>query len=261
MMCGRSGIALLFLCALLCSSCSTKRSDVLLSRERPDATDLIARVRAMNNQVQTMTGTGSVSFETPTLGGSVYFHVSLRKPDSLLVRFEGPFGIDAGFLFLTPGQYIMYNSLENQVTQGSPTSANIRSIIPLDLTYEQIVNAFAGAFPPPPDTTAPYLYAIDGSAYLLTYPEGSDTVLYWIDPSSYLVTKYQRRDRAGVVIANAEAGRFLREDEMSAPRLITVAFPRERQQVSIYYSSLLLNPPEVSFAYSIPTGVRTRTGP
>ena len=138
------------LCALLCSSCSTKTSDLLRRTEPPDVTRLIHRVAEGNSHVRSLSGNGSVSFESPDLGGSVYFRVALKKPDSVLIRFEGPFGMDVGFLFLSPNRYVMYNSIENQVTTGIPTSGNIRSLIPFDLTYEQIVNAFAGAFPLPP---------------------------------------------------------------------------------------------------------------
>jgi hypothetical protein len=255
------GLLVLAACALLCSSCSTKSRDVLLQPERSDITRLLQRAVAESNQVQSMTGNGSVSFETPDLGGSVYFRISLKKPDSVLIRFEGPFGMDAGFLFLSPRSYVMYNSLENMVTTGNPSRDNIRSVIPFDLSLEQIVSAFAGALPLPSDTTTPHSYVWDGSSYVLTYVRGSDTIQYWIDGTTYLVTQYRMRDTAGTVLVDAEASRFFQDEEMVAPRLITVSFPRERRQVTIYYSALTLNPHAVSFAYSIPAGAQRRRQP
>ena len=49
------------------------------------------------------------------------------------------------------------------------------------------------------------------------------------------------------------------QDEVFAPRRITVVFPESRRRVSVYYSALRLNDPEPSFSFSIPHDAVTIT--
>ena len=97
------------------------------------------------------------------MGGSVFFTLALKKPDSLLIRFEGPFGLDVGFLFLSRSQYVMFNRMENQVIYGEPSDAGIRWAIPVDLTVDQILDAFTGSFRFP--AGEPSRYTMDDDSF------------------------------------------------------------------------------------------------
>ena len=95
---------------------------------------LLPRVTTRAEQIQSLEGSGTVTFESPEMAGSVFFRVSLKKPDSLLLKFDGPFGIDAGFFFLSKRTFVMYNRFENTVTAGSPDEQSIRKVIPFALS-------------------------------------------------------------------------------------------------------------------------------
>ena len=128
---------------LLLHSCTPRPPGLLLDTKAMDAGTLIMLVREHQDRLQSMAGYGTVTFESPEMAGTASFQLALRKPDSLLVTFEGPFGIDIGTLFVSAGKYLMYNSLENTVVTGVPSNAAIRSIIPFDLTLDQIIGAFS----------------------------------------------------------------------------------------------------------------------
>lgn len=248
--------AVLFL-ALLAGSCAPKKSSVLLDTHRTSASALLQMVVAGSGRIHSMTGRGSVAFESPDLNGSAYFELSLKKPDSLLAKFEGPFGIDVGTLFLSRKRFVMYNSLENRVTTGVPSTAAIRSFVPFDLTFDQILDVFSGVFPLEGDATAIRGYAVDGDHFLLTTTCGAGMCEYWIDPESYVVTRSRRLSSNGTVLVEAEASAFVEQDDVVAPKRITITFPEQRRRVSVFYTSFHLNVPEPSFAYSIPPSART----
>ncbi len=201
-----------------------------------------------------MTGKGSVAFEGPELAGSAYFTMALKKPDSLIVRLQGLFGIDAGFLFLSKDRFVIYNSLENRVITGVPNVSAIRSVLPINLTYEQILNAFSGSFTVHHVPSAMVRYAVEEGEFVLTYACGTDTCTYWIDPETEIVTRYVVRNGYPEPMLEAIASRIEEQDGLAAPRRIQVRFPD--RQISIYYSSLVLNAPNPSFAYSIPESAR-----
>jgi len=249
-------VAVLLL-ALFAGSCAPKKASVLLDTRRTSALALLQMVAAGNARVHSMTGRGSVAFESPDVAGSAYFELSLKKPDSLLAKFEGPFGIDVGTLFLSRQRFVMYNSLENRVITGVPSTAAIRSFIPFDLTYDQILNAFSGIFPLEGDASAVRGYAVDGDRFTLTMPCGSGTCEYWIEPETYFVTRHRRLDSNGAVLLDAEATALVEQDGAVAPKRITITFPEENRRVSVFYTSFRLNVPEPPFAYSIPPNART----
>ncbi|HTO94494.1 MAG TPA: DUF4292 domain-containing protein [Bacteroidota bacterium] len=216
---------------------------------------LAERVRQRDAGLASMAGRGSVSFESPDRAGSAFFELALRKPDSLLVTFRGPFGIGAGFLFLSRTHYVVYNRLENRATAGVPSAAAIRSVIPIDLTYDQIMDAFTGGFAVP--AGAPLRYTVDDGKYLLVYPKGEGTESFWIDPEYDLVVRYELHDAAGSVVMQAESSQIVTQERSCAPRHVTVDFPGEGSHLSIHYSMLDLNAEDLSFLYSLPSGART----
>ncbi|HTR99889.1 MAG TPA: DUF4292 domain-containing protein [Bacteroidota bacterium] len=216
---------------------------------------LASRVRARDAALESMAGRGSVAFESPDRAGSAFFELALRKPDSLLVTLRGPLGIGAGFLFLSRSRYVMYNSMENRVVTGVPSAAAIRSVIPLDLTFDQIMDAFTGGFAVP--AAAPLRYTVDDGKYLLVYAKGGGTESFWIDPEYDLVVRYELHDAAGAILMQAESSQVVTQDRSCAPRHVTVDFPDEGRHLSIHYSSLDLNAEDLSFAYSVPPGART----
>ena len=254
-MSGRPGPALCVM--LLFASCAPKRSELLLDAKAVDAQTLVSFVQKQQDKLQSIVGKGTVTFESPEFAGNAAFELSLKKPDSLLVTFEGPFGIDLGTLFISRDKYLVYNSMENRVITGIPSAKTIRSIIPFDLTLEQVIGAFSGSFPFPSDTQALQSYTIDDDMFLLMYRCGSGTCRYWVDSRYVLVKKYEMRDEHDTVVMDAVASSFDEEGAVSAPKRVRIRFPSERRQLSVSYSSFTLNDATPSFVYSIPSNART----
>ncbi|MEK9135518.1 MAG: DUF4292 domain-containing protein [Bacteroidota bacterium] len=249
---------LLAFCALLLiASCAPKRSEVLLDTKATDARTLISLVEEHQNKLHSVVGKGTVTFESPEIAGTAAFELALKKPDSLLVTFEGPFGIDLGALFISAGKYFIYNSMENRIITGVPSTGALRTIIPFDLSLDQVVGAFSGSFPFPSDTSVLQSYSIDNDAFHLSYKCGSRTCSYWVDSRYLLVTKYEMRDEFNDVVMEAVSSSIKEDEQVSAPRRIRVRFPNQGRQLSVQYSSIALNDPNPSFSYFVPSNART----
>jgi hypothetical protein len=240
-------------------SCAPTRSGIALDTTAINAFDLLQKMRETSAKVGTLEGKGTITFESPELGGSAAFELSLKKPDSLLVLFEGPFGIDVGTLFLSRERYVVYSSLENVVITGVPRTSTIRSVIPFDLTYDQILNAFSGTFDIPDDVTSVRSFGIDDDQFLIRVDSGSKAWLYWIDSRHVQVTRFEVRDRSDHLLMQATTAAFAEESDAFAPKRIVIWFPQEQRQISVHYSTLTINPPNPSFVYSVPLDARTLT--
>lgn len=244
------------LLAIVLASCAPRRPGVILDANALSPTALIALVEQQSGRLFTLTGHGTLSFESPQMAGTASFASSMRRPDSLLVTLEGPFGIDVGTLFLSRDRYVVYNNLENKVITGIPTTGAIRAVIPFDMTYEQIVNAFAGIFTFPPRAREGIL-TVEEEQFRLSCTDGSTRFDYWIDPAFLLVTRFQQKNLEDDILIDASCSSLMEEDDATAPKRIVMRFPRENRRLSISYSSLLLNAGDPSFAFSIPQSAVT----
>lgn len=242
---------------LILSSCAPKRSEILLDTHRTSAATIISLVRANEQKIHSVVGRGIVSFESEQLAGSASFELSMKKPDSLLVVFEGPFGIDLGTLFLSRERYVMYNSMENRVITGVPSARTIRSVIPFDLTYEQILSVFSGDFPISSDTETMVSYSVVDDQFRLSFSCGKTMCTYWVDPAYLRVSRYEMRDSLQHILVEAHSSSFTERDNVSAPKRISITFPQDGRQVSLSYSSMKLNEREPSFVFSIPQNAHT----
>ena len=240
----------------LLSSCGPGGAEVTLDTRVTSPVTLLRLVEEQEGELASMTARGSIFFDSPEGSGSAFVQVTLKRPDSLLVRFRGIFGIDAGMLFLSRTSFLFYNPFENTVYTGSPDSRSIRSVIPFDLTPAEILSAFSGRFPVQGDGRVPYRYEVDDGFFRIGLDCGKDSCEYLIDPGVLLVSTLQRRDHAGSLVLNAEASEFTEQDGVVVPRRISVTFPASRRSVAIFYDRMTVNPESISFAYSIPPGAR-----
>ncbi|HTY01277.1 MAG TPA: DUF4292 domain-containing protein [Bacteroidota bacterium] len=244
-------VSLVFLLA----SCAPRREGIALDTDKTSAAALTTMTRQEDAKVRTLDGRGSISFESPEMSGSAAFTITVRKPDSLLVRLEGPFGIRVGLFFLSRDRFVMYNSMQNTVATGSPTSGTLRSVIPVDLTYEQIFDVFTGSIPLP-DHEAPSQYTTDEGLFLLRYHASSLTSSYWLDPDELLVRRFQMTDPSGAVVLEGSSSGSIDQDGMRIARRLSLTMPREGRRVSVAFSRADINADDLSFDYTVPPSAR-----
>jgi hypothetical protein len=245
---------------LALASCGTTREGVVLDPERVPAVQLIERVRLESARVRTLAGSGTLVFDSPRISGTAEFTLALNKPDSLLLKLEGPFGIDVGLLFMDAGGYVAYNSMENEVIRGESDSTALRAFIPVPLSRSQIVDAFSGRYPIDPGAHI-LQYGIDDDRFLLTALCGSDTCRYWVDPEALAVTSYRRTGPDGRVLLEGELSRMTSIDEIQLPRTIVLRAPSRRSLLRIMFADLDVNGEAPGFSYVVPANARLRTRP
>jgi len=246
---------LLLLCTMvLLASCAPPPPALVLDTGTVSAGELITTVRERGSRLRSLSGSGSLAFESPSMSGSAFFTLALRKPDSLLIQLEGPFGIDVGTLLLTRDRFVLYNSLENTVRTGPPDPAVFRSVLPVDLTLEQVMEAFSGVFAIQGSPADVRRYEVDGDRFRLVLGCGDGECTYWVDPASAMVTSYRQADRDGRVLVEAAAGALEEDGAVYAPRRIRISLPVSGRRVSVAYSRMIINDPAPPFVFTIPPG-------
>jgi len=214
------------------------------ARERPLAVEeILRRVHERNEAVRTLKGGGTITVEAPEGSNSGFFTASLKKPDSLLVEFKGPFGIHVGTLLLSRERFVFFNRMQNRAVIGRPDGRTLQSMFKLKMDFDQILNAFTGEFPEasPADTLSGF--SIEDNEYVLRYRNPANGTEYRIDGDAFVVRTYTVTDTPGDPSVTATTDRVDDSPPIAMPRFLRVIFPRERRSITIAYDDIEVNKP------------------
>jgi outer membrane lipoprotein-sorting protein len=209
-------------------------------------------VRGNYEKVRSMTGSGTISVETPEMAQSGSFELFLRKPDSVLVKIEGPFGISVGSVLITRQEFVFYNSLENQLITGPVTSANLNRILRIKLTFDELLTLFTGGSFLASDDASPETVAVEENQYVLTYRSLEGSRRYWLDPASLLITRIQHLDPKGKLYFEERYEKFRTFADASLPRFIRVTQHTSQRMIGVTFSSLDINTGGAPLVVDIP---------
>lgn len=209
-------------------------------------------VKANHELVQSLTGTGTISVESPEIAQSGSFELQLHKPDSVLVKVEGPFGIDVGSVLLTRNSFLFYNSFENQVVSGSVNANNLRRIFKMDLTFDELMTLFTGGSFLGDDNGDPELIGEEESQAVFVYRSEYGRRRYFVDPTSMLITRVQHLDSSGRLFLEERFERFRTVGEVSLPRYIRLTQHSSHRVMSVSFSTLDVNSGRAPLVLDIP---------
>lgn len=209
-------------------------------------------VRANHEAVRSMTGSGTISVETPEMAQSGSFDLQLHKPDSVLINVEGPFGINVGSVLLTRSSFTFYNSLENQLVSGTVTPGNLQRIFRMEVTFDDLLTLFSGGTFLREDDGEPESIAEEENQLVLIYRSEEGQRRYFVDPATLLITRVQRFGADGKPFLEARFERFRTAGDVLLPRLVRLTQQAVRRRVSVSFSSLQVNADALPLVLDVP---------
>lgn len=210
-------------------------------------------VLSNQGRIHALLGSGTISIETPEIAQNVSFELTLRKPDSVMVRIEGPFGIDLGLALLTRREFFFYNSMNNQVLSGPTNPVNLARVLRIQMEFDDLLNLFSGGTFLTADRGHIADFEVIDDEYVLSYKHERGSRRYRIDPRSYQIVQIEHLDQRGTIVAEQTFGKFLTSDGTIAPQLVRALMKRERRRLSIAYSELAINPSRLEFHFDVPS--------
>ncbi len=242
------------LLAVCFSACAPSRTVVADARAIP-AESVLERVKGNAARIHNLEAHGKLTIERPEFGNSGSFDMVLKKPDSLLLKVSGPFGIDAGAVLMTPKEFRFYNRFANQLVIGPTTAGNLNSLFDLEIDYDDILTIFSGMIPVVEERTTLKSYGVNENRYFLIFQRDDDLNRYWVHPESFVVSKYQHLDGQGKLIVDAKS--TVRNDRRHGilPRSVRFTFHRQRIRVSIFYNNVDVNVSDPELTFSVPENV------
>ncbi len=213
-------------------------------------------VRQNQAKVFTVKGSGNISVESPEIAQSGTFTLNVRKPDSLLVKLEGPFGIEVGAALVTRHEFLFYNGLQNRLITGSTNAKNLNRILRMHVEFDDLLNLFTGGLFLNEDERAPDTFIIEEEQFVLAFDHKEGSRRYWVDPQSMLIARIQHLDRRGRMIYEQRFSNFRSFGETTLPQRMRMTQHLERRAVSISFADVAVNASTTDCTLHIPSNAQ-----
>lgn len=205
-----------------------------------------------HSRIQSIKGDGWISIETPQIAQSGSFSLTLQKPDSVLINLQGPFGIKVGSALVTRSGFLFYNSLENKLITGSASMENLNRILHVQLSFDDLLNIFAGGNFLEDDLRPPDETLIEDDQFVFIFISNNSSRLYWIDPTTLCIQKIQFLDHSGKPTLEQTFDSFENVDGIAMPHTICIIQPNARQMLTLTFANILVNADRLPFTFTIP---------
>jgi hypothetical protein len=226
----------LLLLSFLISACTTPK--FALDTHKVSFNELLDHVENEQKKIHSLNASCRISVDSEEFSGNFFAQVYYIKDDSLLISVTGPFGIQAGTLFIGKERFIFYNQLSNKFYNGSVKEFENQNFFQFPLQLKELINIFAAK------EKLPLLkidrYETENGSYVI---QGHNTNEYYNITIDNVVghiknLEVKQDDR---VIYRREYSSFFKSDNIFFPKKVSMIRPIDKQAVSIYYTNLTLN--------------------
>lgn len=205
---------------------------------------LVKKLEANRRKIKTFEGYGILDVKSPNLEAKATFEVFLKKPDSLKFIVYGPFGIDLAQALVTNSEFTFYDVMKNVVYRGRSDNKLLKKIFHIDLTFNELVDAFAGAVNLTDKLRLePDSFNLDDEDYHLEYYDSlaGKQAQYKIKVDNLAILEYKLFKVPDILLFEGFYSDFEIIDRVAIPYKIKVENKIERQLVNIDYRNIEVN--------------------
>lgn len=219
--------------------------------------EIKSKVNNNSSKLNSLYSEGEISIDSPELSNSGSLTLNLRKPDSVYIKLEGPFGIDIADILLTRQNFLYYNAMDNRVIKGPSTPLNIGAILRIKLSFDEILDASSGTFSFRDISEDKCKLTVENGNYIITETlTGNCSKKYTIDSKFFYISKYGIYDDKGKVVLEIEYSDYTVKSGINFPTKIFVQKPEEKQYLYMYHNSFEINKEKINFKFKIPKSAK-----
>jgi hypothetical protein len=226
----------LLLVAFFISACTSPK--LALDTQKVSFNELLDFIHNEQEKLKTLDAGCRVSVESEEFNGNFFAQVYYVKTDSLLLSVSGPFGIQAGTLFIGKERFVFYNQLSNKFYNGTISDFENSMFFQFPLKLNELVNIFAGREEIPTMKINEYTI-VDGAFLIRAQNGGIDYNIHVDNTTGHIIKTTAYKDNE--VLYTKEYSSFIKKSDLYFPQKIRMIRPGENQAVSIYYTRVTLN--------------------
>lgn len=244
---------------LLIAGCSQAPQIQTQNVEKPEMLSserLIIKLESIRRNVRTFNGKGDLSVESKEFSADASFLVKVHKPDSIYLNIFGPFGISLADILVSKEEFTFYNSIENTVYTGDVNQNVLKNIFKIDLSFEDIVDAFAGSVNLSQRLySQPDSFVTANNEYVMTYfnPETKMRYVYNINLQNLTIKSYTVIDRKDEVVIRGKYTDFRMVENVLIPFKVELSNNKQKQKITIDYNSVDINKNNSIIQFKLPS--------
>jgi len=221
---------------------------------------LIKKIEANRRKVKTFYGKGNIDIKTESFEGSAGFEIKIHKPDSIRLNIYGPFGIDLAQAMVTRNRFLFYDVLHDQAYSGNLSMNIMKKIFKIDLPFNQLIDAFAGAVNLTSQLSRrPDKFEIGNDYYDLIYNGNPKSKKYFykirIDNNALVQHKIELSNSLLFV---SRYFQFEEIEEIPIPHKAVIENKVDKQVIIIEYRSIEINKKLDEMTLKLPSDVRIK---
>ncbi len=217
---------------------------------------MVKKLEGNRRKIAVFTGSGILNVESKDLTAKGNFEVNIKKPDSIKISIYGPWGIDLAHALVTKRNFVFYDVMNNIVYKGDISKPVLKEIFKVDLTFDELVDAFAGAVNLTDKLRLdPTEYVTKGDDYIMTYADSTKKVksVYTISQKKLEIKQYQFYKFPNNLVLQSTFSDFKTFEDVPIPYKITLENKAEKQKIYVEYRNIAVNGTIDDMNISIPS--------
>lgn len=245
---------------ILFSACTGSSGDGNTKLDKLPVHDIKSRINQNSSLIETLEASGNISFDSPEQSGSGWLELRIRKPDTVFVKIEGPFGISIVNALIARDKFLYYNAQENKAITGPSTDINIGAILRIKITFDELINGFTGGFSfesTPDDSSGA---DSENQMYIIKSMSELGNQKFYVDPAIFTIQRYNCIDKNNSPLVDVYYSNYQEESTagktVNFPSTIKINNPSKNQSVYVDYVEKKLNKKDLSFRMKIPSSAK-----
>lgn len=243
--------------AVILSACSGSSNDGLGNTQ---VKEIKEKVNFNSSLIQTMEASGNIAFDSPEQSGQGWIEIKIKKPDTVYVKIEGPFGISIANALITRYDFIYYNVQENKAILGPSTDINIGAILRIKVSFDELLNGFTGGFTLNSSAEDSVQAESENGLFTIKTYKDPGSQKFYIDPTLFTVQKYNSLDENNKTVVEVNYSNYFEENASGKtvyfPANIKIKNPDKKQSVYVDYISKSFNKEGLTFNIKIPKSAK-----
>jgi len=224
--------------------------------EKIPVRDIKQRVNRNSNLIETLEASGNIFFDSPEQSGTGWIEIRIKKPDTVYVKIEGPFGISIANALITRSDFLYYNAQENKAIMGPSTDINIGAILRIKVSFDELISGFTAGFSFPDSPDDSIGATSENNLYLIQLKDSKGKQKYLVEPIAFTIQKYNYIDNNNSSIVEVNYSNYHEESaagkNVNFPAAIKIKNPLNRQTVYVDYKNTEINKKNLTFTIKIP---------
>jgi outer membrane lipoprotein-sorting protein len=250
-------LLILFIQAVTFVACSGSTGEEL---SKVPVKEIKQRINQNSKLIETLEASGNISFDSPEQSGSGWIEIKIKKPDTVYVKIEGPFGISIANALITRSDFVYYNVQENKVISGPSSDINIGAVLRIKVSFDELINGFTGGFNFPENEEDSSGADSENNLYVIQQNTQGSTQKYFVEPAKYTIKKYNSFNSKNETVVEVNYTNYTEESVtdkyVNFPTGIKIKNPSKSQTVYVDYINKEINKKDLTFKMKIPKSAK-----